>query len=813
MASLNHSNIATLHGLDECDGQLYLVMELVPGETLAERLKRGPLAVDEALAVARQVADALEAAHENGVIHRDVKPANIKITPEGVVKVLDFGLAKAFAPDGTNENPSSSPTLSAAGTRAGVILGTASYMSPEQARGQTVDKRSDIFSFGSVLYEMLTGRLPFRGDTVSDILASILKSEPDWTELPFAIDPRLDELVRGCLKKDPKERRRDIGDVRNTIRDVQADQRQPAVIERSVKLIRWRRTLAWVVSASFVAAALTWNLKPPPAQPVTRLSVVLPPSNALTWSWRHSVALSPDGKLLVYAANNQLYLRAMDQTEVAPIRGAENGMEPFFSPDGRWLGFYSPGVLKKVPLAGGAVVTLCEVDFPHGASWSSDDTIVFGLGERGIFRVSADGGAPEVLIEMDSTKGEMAHGPELLPDGETLLFTLRSGGSWDEAQIVAQSLSTGERRVLVNTGTDGRYVPTGHLVYSHARTLLAVPFDLGTLEVTGGAMPIVEEILQAPIEAAGAAQFAFSRSGSLVWAPPSTALNRLAWVNRRGTVELLPLRATDRAAVYPRLSPDGQQIAFIDGTDLWVYDVRRGASARLTFTGNNAKPEWSPDGKRVVFSSGVGGVSNVFWIEADGSDAAVQLTESELEQHPESVSPDGTVLAYREQHPETNYDIWILALQGEGEPRVFAQTSFNERGAVFSPDGRFLAYMSDESGRDEIYMQPFPGPGGKVPVSTEGGVAPAWSPTGRELFYQSGDRMMSVTVTNGTVGTPKFLFEKPGTRSARIADVANYDVTADGERFLMVVSGGTSMQLHVVLNWFDELERLVPSDR
>lgn len=473
------------------------------------------------------------------------------------------------------------------------------------------------------------------------------------------------------------------------------------------------------------------------------------------------------------------------------------------------------GALKKIPVEGGVPVTLCEADFPHGASWSSDGTIVFAQGARGIFRVSANGGTPEVLVEVDATKGEMAHGPEVLPDGDTLLFTLGSGGSWEEAQIVAQSFTTGERRVLVDAGTDGRYVPTDHLAYSHQGTLLAVPFDPGRLEVIGGAVPMVEEILQAPVEAAGAAQFAFSRTGSLVWAPPSATLHRLAWVDRRGTVELLPLRTTYREAVfYPRLSPDGERIALIDGTDLWVYDIRRGASARLTFTGRNTTPEWSPDGQRVVYSSSVGGAYNVFWIAADGSGAAVQLTESELRQHLTSVSPDGGVLAYREQHPETNYDIWLLPLRGEGGPRPFARTTFNEQGAVFSPDGRFLAYVSDESGRDEIYLQPFPGPGGKVPVSTEGGVAPAWSPTGRELFHLSGDSMMSVVVTTGTVGAPKFLFEKHDIRrSTRITGVANYDVSADGERFLMVVSGNASTQLNVVLNWFDELERLVPADR
>ena len=811
LASLNHPNIATLHGLEESEGERYLVMELVPGETLAERLKRGPLPADEALAVARQVASALEAAHENGVIHRDVKPANIKIMPDGQVKVLDFGLAKAFAPDGTNEDPSSSPTLSAAGTRAGVILGTAAYMSPEQARGQTVDKRSDIFSFGAVLFEMLAGRPPFRGETVSDVLAAILKSDPDWSELPSALDPRLEALLRGCLKKNPKERRRDIGDVRNTIREVEDTPGRPPVVEPA-KRYAWRSTLLWALAASAVAGALSFNLKPEPPQPVARLSVVLPRSQTMTWFWRHLLAISPDGKTLVYGANSRLYVRPLDAMEASPIRGADNAMEPFFSPDGRWLAFYTPGSLMKVPLGGGAPSTLCKAGFPHGASWSADDTIVFGESAKGIFRVPASGGTPEVLVEMDATKGERAHGPQVLPDGKTLLFTLRTGDSWDEAQIVAQSLETGERRVLVDGGTDGRYIPTGHLVYVHRGTILAVAFDPERLEIRGGAVPIVEQVLQAPNQTAGAAQFAFSQSGSLIWAPPSAARSRLAWVSRRGSAELLPLRAIDRSTVYPRLSPDGDRIAFFDATDLWVYDLRRGSTTRLTFGGNNTRAEWTPDGTRVLFASSVDGRNQVFSVAADGSEAAVPITTSENGTVPESVSPDGRVLAYRAQHDNSS-DIWVLPLQGGSEPRRFAATPFRERGAVFSPDGRFLAYVSDESGRDEIYLQPFPGPGPKVTVSTGGGTAPAWSPTGRELFYLNGTAMMSVPVAGGSVGAPQFLFDNPQIKAASlITSVANYDVSTDGERFLMVVSNDTSMQLNVVLHWFDELKRLVPSE-
>ena len=439
LASLNHPNIAAIYGLEQSDNLRFLVLELVPGETLAERLRRGPLPVSEALELAGQIADAVAAAHDNGIIHRDLKPANIKITPDGQIKVLDFGLARVAEaePDAVGEGVSDSPTLSAHATRVGVILGTAAYMSPEQARGRTVDKRTDIFSFGAVLYEMLTGRQLFKGEDVADTIASVMRSDPDFRALPTELHPRVRELLSRCLEKDPKKRRRDIGDLR-------ADLERP-IEPRSVETHERRRP-AWLAVVATVllmgaTAMVTWNLKPERPRRIQRFEIVLPEGDSFSGAGRHIVALSPQGTHLVYAATEQLHLRALDQAEAVPIRGTERGREPFFSPDGQWIGFWADGYLKKVALSGGPAMTLCEAANPHGASWRADDTIVFGQGPGGIWDVPANGGEPRVLVEGGDG---VAHGPQTLPDGKSILLTLaESANLFDEANIVVASLDTG----------------------------------------------------------------------------------------------------------------------------------------------------------------------------------------------------------------------------------------------------------------------------------------------------------------------------------------------------------------------------------
>lgn len=583
--------------------------------------------------------------------------------------------------------------------------------------------------------------------------------------------------------------------------------------------------LAWGLSllfAMFVAGIAVWSLtrpEPSPSETVMRFPITLPEGVSFTTTSRQLVALSPDGGRLVYVANNQLYLREMDQMEAAPIRGTDTGASgPFFSPDGQWVGFFSAGEeqLKKVSVTGGSPITMCDVVNPYGASWGADDTILVGQGRAGILRVSANGGTPEILIPMDSEKGERAQGPQMLPGGDTVLFTLATtSSSWNDAQIVARSLESGERRVLIEGGSDARYVPTGHIVYLSGNTLLAVPFDVERLEVTGGPVPVVEGVARTGGGfRTGQAHATISDSGSLVYVSGIAQTNRrLAWVDRDGGEE--PLPGPPGTHFYPRLSPDGARLAVIDRGDVWIHTMDRGTSTRLTFTEDNNYLAWTPDGERVIFSSSRAGVDNLFWKSADGSDEAEQLLTSQLEQHPDSVSPDGNLLAFHQHDPGNGTDLWLVSLEGDREPQPFLQTPFNERGAVFSPNGRWLAYASDESGRNQVYVRPFPGPGGKYQISREGGDSPVWRQSGQELFYRGlNNEMMVVEITaeGGLMaGSPRLLFEKmrPG------PPLPFYDVAPSGERFVMSLPDEDSagvQQINVVLNWFEELKRLVPTN-
>jgi Tol biopolymer transport system component len=843
LAALNHANIATIYGLEQSGGVTCLVMELVPGETLAERVKAGPLPIEDALKIAVQIAEALEAAHEKSIIHRDLKPANVKVTPEGKVKVLDFGLAKAFEGDSASENMGNSPTLSAAATMQGVILGTAAYMSPEQARGNAVDKRTDIWAFGCVLYELLTRKQAFHGESTTEILAAVLREEPDWQALPVSTPSKVRDLLRRCLQKEKNKRARDAGDARILIEEAQA---APASSEQATtaaeKCIRalGRQGLILSACALLLIAAITgivvWNLKPAPApapQPVTRTTINLPPGQQLAGLENGpAVALSPDGTHLAYVATQsgiqQLYLRAMDSLEAKPIPGTEGGVNPFFSSDSQWVGFFAGGKLKKVPVSGGEVVTLIDAPISRGASWGSQGMIAFAPSAvSALMQVPEAGGAPQPLTRLG--KGEPAHRwPEFLPGGKALLFAAgTSGVNFINAQVAVQSVGTVEKRNLLQAGTQPMYAPSGHLVFVQRGTLMAVPFDLQRLTSMAAAGPVVEGVLYSPIS--GAAQYSLSDTGSLAYVSGRVQSDqrKLVWVSRNGTEQ--PLAAPAHAYVFPRLSPDGQRVAVaIQGqeTQIWLYDLPRETLARLTFEGNqNYNPVWTPDGKRIAFESNKEGPLNIFWQLADGSGGLERMTTSEYIHAPMSWTPDGQLLAFIEVTPTTGIDIWILPMNnpsaGSGQVRKaqpFLRTEANESVPRFSHDGRWLAYMSDESGRNEIYVQPYPGPGGKWQISTEGGMEPMWNPNGRELFYRSGDKMMAVDIGTQPAfspGTPRMLFE--GRYEMAPIPITNYDVSPDGQRFLMIKpteqAQAAPTQINVVLNWFEELKQKVPTGK
>jgi len=836
LAALNHPNIATIYGLEQTSGAACLVMELVPGETLAERVRAGPIPIEEALKIAAQIAEALEAAHEKSIIHRDLKPANVKVTPERKVKVLDFGLAKAFEGDGANEDMSNSPTLSHAATMQGVILGTAGYMSPEQARGKAIDKRTDVWAFGCVLYELLTGKQAFPGETFTDITAKILTGEPDWQVLPAQTPEQIRQLLRRCLQKDRALRLRDAGDARIEIQDALSAPASPKPMGAAARWfsIGWRQGAVLGFAAVVLLAVggiAVWHLKPSPAQPVTRTVIDLPPGQQLAGLENGpAVAVSPDGTHLAYVARQsgiqQLYLRAMDSLESRPITGTEGASNPFFSPDGQWVGFFASYKLKKVSVSGGAALTLDDATAPSGASWGSQGIIAFAPVNFSVLQQTPEaGGAPQPLTRFE--KGENTHRwPEFLPSGKAVLFAAGTGFS---NQVVVQSVGTGERRSLVQGGMNPHYALSGHLVYAQGGTLMTVPFDAQRLTTTGAGVPVVEGVLQSQVT--GAAQYSISATGSLVYVSgglESEAQSRLVWVSRNGTEQILAAPA--RPYWNPRLSPDGRRVAAViqqeAETQIWLYDLSRETLTRLTFEGRtNTNPAWAADGKRIAFTSNKEGPLNIFWQLADGSGGLERLTTSEYIHVPSSFSPDGQLLAFFEVNPSTQRDIWVMRMgdsspgSGQiGKAQPFLRTPFNETSPRFSPDGRWLAYYSNESGRFEIYVQPYPGPGGKWQISTEGGTEAVWNRNGRELFYRSGDKMMAVDIATQpgfAAGKPRMLFE--GRYEEAPFPIPNYDVSPDGQRFLMLKPAeqaqAAQTQINVVLNWFEELKEKVPTGK
>ena len=802
LASLNHPHIAAIYGFEKTARVQALILELVDGPTLGERLQRGPVPTLEALRLARQIADALEAAHERGIVHRDLKPQNIKVKPDGTVKVLDFGLARRATAEADS-----------ARTREGTVLGTASYMSPEQSRGHVVDKRTDVWAFGCVLYEMLTGRAAFAGETTSDTLAAVLKQDPAWQALPADTPPGIRSVLRRCLTKDPVDRLHDIADARIEIQEALARPGAVTPADPRPRGARWTRIMPWVVAAASIAAALlavtqASRIAGSTARPITRLDLDLPPGVELVSVYPPAMVLSPDGTRVafigVFRGSRQLYTRRLDQFETVPLRGTENANAVFTSPDGRALGFITADLaLKRISLADGLVTTVeHDVEFSAGAAWGPDDRITF-VRAGTLWQVPASGGPATQLTTLDGGKRELLHAwPNVVAEGRTILFASITGTSRGASHIEALSLPTGQRRVIAESGTFPLYVPGGHLVFFHDGALLAAPFDVDRLEVTGPVARVLENLavgttMDAPLAALSAA-------GALTYAPGDAGTTRLVWVSRQGVEQ--PITETPRRYQYPRLAPDGRRAVVATGGDLWIQDIARATFTRLTSeqTVGNAFPVWTPDGTRVLFRTSAG----MYWMAGDGSGQPQAIRGAISGDIPCSVAPDGDTLAFMRQNAQTSRDVYVLSLGGRSEPRPVVQTPAFEGGPQFSPNGHWMAYASDESGQMQVYLRPYSGPDRRWQVSTQGGTQPLWSRTGKEIFYRAGNRMMVVAVSAGAdpvLSQPRELFDQRYV--FQNVTLANYDISPDGERFVMIKDEAGSGRLNVVLNWTDELKQ------
>jgi len=823
LASLNHPNIAHIHGLEESGGVRALVMELVEGEDLAQRLTRGAIPIDEAFPIAKQIAEALEAAHEQGIIHRDLKPANIKVRADGTVKVLDFGLAKAMEPVGVaSASVSMSPTITtpAMMTGAGMILGTAAYMSPEQAKGRVADKRSDVWAIGCVLYEMLTGSRAFAGDDVGEVFAEVIKVNVDWRRLETVPNAALVALVRRCLRKEPRQRPGDGAAIRLEIDEAIAS---PVVLLSEVPRgssvpVTWAIAGAIVamVAATAATAFLRTSVPAHPAMPTAHVVLPLPPGTALRDG--PTSVISPDGSQIAYEASRggvgQLYIRSLGDFEPRPLSGTQNATGPFFSSDGRWVGFVVGGRLKKVSVNGGVVADLAAARASPGA-WNPDDTIIF-QGADGLAVIPASGGSARTLLsaaQVDAGGG--ASFPGILPVKDMALVSSRRRltDRGDDSSIDLLTVSTGERRVLVQGGIFPRYLRSGHLVFMRAGSLMAVPFDLKTLETQGAPVEVLNGI-RTNYGDVGA--FSCSDTGSCIYAPGSTNMQRnVVMVDRAGTARSVPLPAANYA--QPRLSPAGDRLLYWIlqvRCDVAVADLVRGGVTRLTSDGDNHNPAWVPGAQQISYISAktlVGTRRYSFFLRSASGSSAEEPLAADLPtlgpEVPMSWAPDRT-LAYSDGE-----DIWTIAPNGDRRPRVFANSRFVETTPAFSPDGRWIAYASDESGQFEVYVQPFPGPGDKYTISTSGGGEPAWSRGGKELFYRNGDQMMAVDVETQPfrAARPKVLFTGRYLHTAA-GRRTEYDVASNGDFVMLSVAEGdqAATQINLLMNWFEELKARVP---
>jgi len=852
LASLNHPHIAAIYGFEDFDrsgaspsSTRALVLELVEGDTLAERIARGPIPLDEAIAIAQQIADALEAAHEQGIVHRGLKPANIKVRPDGTVKVLDFGLAKAISPVAAlSPGASLSPTItSPAMTQMGVILGTAAYMSPEQAKGREADKRSDVWAFGAVFYEMLTARRAFDGEDMSDTLASVLKSEPAWSHLPPDVPSAIRLLIQRCLTKDRRQRVANISAATFVLKELgnvgesHARERGTAPVADTRRRILVPALVASVATAIVIGSA-AWALRPsPPVPVVTQFEFGLPDGLAFTGTSRQAVALSPDGTKIAYLAGGRMYTRSFGELEARVVPGIDvdpTMLSPVFAPDGDSIAFFATNALKRIPLSGGTPTTIATFNTaPFGVSWSAAD-IVVGQGRGGVVRVPAIGGTPEQVVTVGAD--EWTYGPQMLPGTRTLMYTLGKGPAeerWDKAQIVAQSLVDGTKRVLIDGGSDARYLPTGHLVYALGGTIFAVPFDVESLTVTGTPVPVIVGVRRSTGFVTGMAQLATSTNGTLAYLPgPAKPLTTRSLLIGDGNSEPVALKVLPGQYVYPRASPDGKMIAVgrNDGqeSDIWTYDLSGATQIRrLTFGGNNRFPVWFSDSRRVAFQSARDGDRGIFWQNADGTATAERLTTASAgEEHvPESWSRDGARLLFAVVKG-TIRELWVFTLDGRTTAPFGNLKSAAPFSATFSPDGRWVAYAFADFGEAPtsanrgVFVEPFPPTGEKYQAPKKGiDFHPVWSPDGTRIFFilASGQPTVAVPV----VTRPSIAFgsatelprlPRPG---VLLSDVRGYDVLPDG-RVISATAGDEANaalqpEVHVVINWFEELKRLAPS--
>jgi len=824
LAALNHPNVGAIYGLDEANGKPFLVLELVEGETLADRIEKGPLPVPEALEIARQIAEGLGAAHDKGIVHRDLKPANVKLTPDGQVKVLDFGLARAYAPEGTSGSSASlshSPTLAAQGTAAGMILGTAAYMSPEQARGKTVDKRSDVWAFGVIVWEMLTGQRLFAGETVSDILAGVLRAELDWKALPAGLPPALERMLRRCLARDSKQRLHDVADARLEIAEALAPQPPAAAAPAQAPAPRRPALVPWTIAGIGAAAAIGLGLVAVrhlrERAPVVRFELWPPPKTEfqLTTISPGPPVVSPDGHSLVFAAMSQgrarLYLRALDAAEARALNGTEGAQYPFWSPDSRSIGFFADSKLKRVEAAGGAPFTLCDAPDGKGASWSREKVIVFnGEPNAPLRRVSEGGGDSVPLTKLDPARKEDSHRhPRFLPDGRHFLYLARMPGGTQRGDnvVVAASLDGGPETVLLRSSAMAEYV-AGRLLYLRERTLVAQEFDAARLALRGEPVPLVEDIRV--LGTTGQAMFS-AAADTLVYQQGQSGVERkLTWRDRQGRA-VGTLGDSARYLMQVALSPRAEAVAVAiqdlstGSPDIWTYDVQRGVRSRFSFDArSDTSPLFSPDGAFVVYDSSREVRPGLYRKSLGGAGDEELLLESQEEIHSSGFSADGRLLAFHRRSEKTGWDIGVLPLEGERKPVILLGASNMDVCGVFSADSRYLAYTSDESGRPEVYVTPYPALGRKWQVSTQGGLYPRWRKDGREMVYQTLDgTVMAVEIATAgptfTVGAASPLFR---TRTAVTFEYV-YMPTSDMQRFLVVetVEEEAPRPFGVILGW------------